>query len=207
MRNGAKAGRWTQQSRVEVTWATSIQDSWRDYYDYYELLMRRRRSPAWPAVAEKWTKQKTVIKLTSTPLLSVSAASSYSGFIFLQCPHPKRFISVITPRTGTQIINQRQYFGKTHLKQGNNRQWNSDWLTVVVHEPLLSGVFSRFIFKYKVSSDLLVNLIYSIFKKIRRAMTVFTYKVQQGRSNSLLRQKITIVRCKKKKEKHFKSLI
>lgn len=30
-------------------------------------------------------------------------------------------------------------------------------------------------------------------------MTAFTYKVQQRRSNSVLRQKITIVRCNKKK--------
>lgn len=102
----------------------------RDYSDYYGLLMRRRRSPAWPAAAGKWTKQKTVGQLTSTPLLSISAASSYSGFIFLQCPHPKRFTSVIRARTVTQIIDQKAIFWyctfKNEVTIGSETQTDSN---------------------------------------------------------------------------------
>lgn len=40
-------------------------------------------------------KQAQAEELTLAPLLSISAASSYSGFIFLQCPHPERIKSHI----------------------------------------------------------------------------------------------------------------
>lgn len=48
--------------------------------------------------------KQEVMKLTSTPLLSISAASSYSGFIFLQCPHPEGFKTKIRARAKDKLL-------------------------------------------------------------------------------------------------------
>lgn len=103
MRNSEKAGWWTQQaSHTSQQHSGQLKGLWWLLWAVNEALHS--------CLGLKKTKQKTGLKLTSTPLLSISAASSYSGFIFLQCPHPKRFKSLIRSRTFTQIANQTVIF-------------------------------------------------------------------------------------------------
>lgn len=92
---------------------------------------------------------KTVRELTSTPLLSISAASSYSGFIFLQCPHPKRFTSVIRARTVTQMINQKAIFwwctfkNKVTIDSETQTDSNCDWIWTTARWFFSPGLFSN----------------------------------------------------------------
>lgn len=57
-----------------------------------------------PAEVHTDNRKREVMKLTSTPLLSISAASSYSGFIFLQCPHPEGFKTNIRARAKDKLL-------------------------------------------------------------------------------------------------------